>query len=102
MTGLSKSQLLAIFFGVIIGIMITFDIVTAYSLPDEYTNIEAGTMLDNNHQLFTYETLCKGYYIKDTSNKNKIKYIGFGDLDFKYTYEEDIPTIISTATTSKP
>lgn len=51
---------------------------------------------DPEHLVFTYETLCKGYYEIDSSNKNKIKYIGYGDLAYKYTYEETIDSFGST------
>jgi len=64
-------------------------------LPYPYTEYEPGQWISETEQFFTYETICSGYYIKDVSNKNKVKYIGYGDLDYKYTYEE---AVLSTTT----
>ena len=89
----------------IVGVLIastTSIAVAAFKFPED---VEPGSWISDTEQYFTYETLCKGYYIVDYSSKNKIKYTGYGDLDFKYTYEEDIvfyPVISSsTATTTR-
>lgn len=68
-------------------------------LPPDYQHIGPGGFIDSTHQLMTYEQICNGYYIIDTSNKNKTKYIGFGDLADKYTYEEVPFTLTATSTT---
>ena len=68
-------------------------------IPYPLSEIEPGQFISDTEQLFTYETLCSGYYIKDTSNKNKIKYIGYGDLSDKYTYEQAIDIGIISSTT---
>jgi len=54
---------------------------------------------DPNFEVHTYETICKGYYTIDKTDKKKVVYTGYGDLDFKYTYEEFID--LSSATSTK-
>jgi hypothetical protein len=71
-----------------------------YKIPYPYTEYEPGEWISPTEQFNTYETLCTGFYIKDISNKNKTKFIGYGDLDFKYTYEENIPSDIVSATST--
>lgn len=69
-------------------------------VPWPYSEVEPGGWIDNDHQLLTYETICKGYVIVDYSNKNKIKYTGFGDLADKYTYEENLDILTGTASST--
>lgn len=71
----------------------------AYKYPYPYNEYEAGQWISETEQFFTYETICSGYYIADYSNKNKIKYTGYGDLEFKYTYEQEIPYFITATST---
>jgi hypothetical protein len=81
--------------GIIIGTLLSFAFVfveAKVKLPSEYQDIEPGIWLDEYTQFNTYEELCTGYYLVDYSNKNKIKYIGYGDLAGKYTYETFIDT----------
>jgi len=103
-----------IFFGIIIGsffrtVFDTFvDVAFAAQLPsleveqsDYYKkNKEYFTDVSNpDFEIHTYETICKGYYTIDKTDKKKVVYTGYGDLDFKYTYEEFID--FSSATSTK-
>jgi len=50
-------------------------------------------------QVFTYETICKGFYTVE-DNGVSIKYTGFGELADQYTYTVDkvIKSKVSTST----
>jgi hypothetical protein len=88
-----KSLKLSIYFLLGVNISLLFNVLFVeaggkFKIPEEYQNIEAGSYIDEYTQLFTYETICSGYYIVDRSNANKTKYTGYGPLADKYTYEE--------------
>lgn len=53
-------------------------------------------------QVFTYETICKGFYTVE-DNGVSIKYTGFGELADQYTYTVDkvVKSEISTSTPIK-
>lgn len=87
-------------FGIYIGVAF---VSVSFAYPKvhyPYSELEAGTMIDSNHQFMTYETICSGYYIIDTSNKKKTVVIGYGDLKDKYTYEIQIPDIVASSSSS--
>jgi len=52
-------------------------------------------------QVYTYETICKGFYTVE-DNGTIIRYTGFGDLADQYTYESPSPALdkISIASTT--
>jgi len=85
----------AVFFGVI---NLSW---AALKLDYPYSEYEPGTWIDDKTQFFTYESLCSGYYLVDYSNKQKIKYTGYGDLANLYTYEVPVISFISP-TSSAP
>lgn len=71
----------------------------ALKIDYPYSEYEPGEYIDEYTQFFTYESICSGYYLVDYSNKNKIKYTGYGDLAEKYTYTLDA-NIVASSTTS--
>jgi len=65
----------------------------------------ADTIYQSDFQVFTYETLCKGFYIVTDDGIEKIAQ-GFGDLAEEYTYtlpseKVDLLNVISTTTDEK-
>jgi len=68
-----------------------------YSL--KFTGDYFSDVKDPNLTINTYETVCKGYYIRHETD-TEIEYIGYGDLANEYTYTEQKPVVSKTATTT--
>jgi len=56
---------------------------------------------NDNLQVYTYETLCTGYYIVEKKD-GIIKQTAFGDLSEKFTKQYVIEKTVSTSTVSVP
>jgi len=56
---------------------------------------------DQPVKIYTYETLCKGYYTLE-DNGLEIKYTGFGDLADDYTYTITKPVVDTLKASSTP
>jgi len=76
------------------------DIIDKQSAALEFTG-SYQPVYDDLVKVFTYETLCKGFYAVE-DNGTIIKYTGFGDLAENYTYETESPyykqDIVATST----
>lgn len=54
---------------------------------------------EKDYQVFTYEGICKGYYVI-TDNGVEKRSVGFGDLADEYTFVEKYPVVDTLQATS--
>lgn len=57
---------------------------------------------NKDYQVFTYETLCKGFYVVE-DNGDSVRFTGFGDLadDYTYTYDKFVEVSVASSTDEK-
>jgi len=72
---------------------------TEQEYAEKYTGGYYPDMVSKELQIHTYETICKGFYIRHET-PNEVEYIGYGDLKDQYTYTEQKPPQTDISSTS--